>query len=257
MKLACAVLLAACSSRDPKPSVEAPPVVPARVASQSPIPRATTQLITAIVDDWGSSTVIMQHWERDGAGWMQIGRRWAGVIGKTGAAWGIGLHGVGAPSGREGPVKREGDGKSPAGLFTITHGYGYAAKPPQFTRVPYTAVDDSWQCVDDPRSAQYGRVLDRRTIPSADWTSAEQMRRPDALYTWVLDTAHNPAHTPGGGSCIFLHVWSGPDSTTVGCTAMPEEELRGVIELLDRDAVFVLLPRAEYDALAEPWGLPR
>ena len=51
------------------------------------------------------------------------------------------------------------------------------------------------------------------------------MRRDDALYTWVVEVRHNPAAIPGGGSCIFLHVWDGPADTTVGCTAMPEPTL--------------------------------
>ena len=59
--------------------------------------------------------------------------------------------------------------------------------------------------------------------------SAEEMKRPDALYTWVVDVAHNPTRLPNGGSCIFLHVWSGADSTTVGCTAMAEPKLAQLI----------------------------
>ena len=72
----------------------------------------------------------------------------------------------------------------------------------------------------------------------------------------IIDIAHNPAATPGAGSCIFFHVWRGPAAGTVGCTAMPEPALAQLIAGLDPTAVYVLLPRAEYGAFAEPWGLP-
>ena len=92
----------------------------------------------------------------------------------------------------------------------------------------------------------------------ADWSSAEEMRRGDDLYTWVVEVAHNPTRTGGDGSCIFLHVWSGPASSTVGCTAMAEDRLAALLSSLSPTAApaFVLLPRAEYDALAPAWKLP-
>ena len=65
-------------------------------------------------------------------------------------------------------------------------------------------------------------------------------------------------HTPKRGSCIFLHVWRGPESTTIGCTAMDEPRLVELLRALEPASkpAFVLLPRAEYDALAMAWGLP-
>ena len=193
----------------------------------------------------------MRLWRCERGEWQAVGVPWPARIGTAGAAW------AGAPpAGRSGPVKHEGDRRSPAGRFALVHVYGYAAAPPAGTTLPYTPVDASWQCVDDPRSKQYARVLDRRTV-EVDWSSAEAMRRDDAEYTWVIDTEYNRAQVPGAGSCIFLHVWSAPDHGTVGCTAMAEPDLAHLIAALGPGASYVLLPRAEYDALAEPWGLPK
>ncbi|MGB3544100.1 MAG: hypothetical protein WBA11_14375, partial [Rubrivirga sp.] len=60
------------------------------------------------------------------------------------------------------------------------------------------------------------------------------------------------------GSCIFMHVWRGPGTSTAGCTAMPDERLQSVMAWLDADAapVLVQLPESARDALREPWGLP-
>ena len=211
------------------------------------------QLVTAIVSDWTSTNAELRLWVRDVNKWKLAMGPWPGVVGANGTAWGIGVHGSGAPTGRTGPVKREGDGKSPAGLFEVNGAYGYA--PSAKTDLPYQAVDESWKCVDDATSKQYTKVLDADGV-TKDWASAEEMRRGDDLYKWVVDVAHNPAATPSGGSCIFLHVWSGPKSATAGCTAMDEATLAQLIEHLDPGAMFVLLPRAEYDVLAPAWGLP-
>jgi L,D-peptidoglycan transpeptidase YkuD (ErfK/YbiS/YcfS/YnhG family) len=217
---------------------------------------ASTQLVTAVTDGWDATHATLRLWSRATDGWHPVGEAWPAVIGKSGAAWGIGLHGRGAPPGRDGPVKREGDGRSPAGRFALTRSFGYAAAPPAATAVPYTQTDASWFCVDDPGSRHYGEIL--RRAAGADWTSAEPMRRDDAAYTWVIEVAHNAGHEAGGGSCIFLHVWAGPDSTTVGCTAMAEPALARLLAALRPEAhpQLVLLPRAEYDALAVSWGLP-
>ncbi len=218
-------------------------------------PLSAPQLVTAIVDDWSGTHATLRMWTRDGAGWRPLGEPWPAVIGNAGAAWGDGEHGAGAPAGRGGPIKREGDGKSPAGVFAIRGAYGYAAAAPPGTHLPYTQVDARWQCVDDPHSAHYTQILSRDSL-APDWSSAEQMRRDDDLYAWTIDIAHNPAARPEGGSCIFFHVWSGDDSSTVGCTAMAEPALAHLLATLDPHARYVLLPRAEYTALAPVWGLP-
>lgn len=222
------------------------------------IPASTRQLITGVIADWDATQVTLRRWRRDGDAWIADGAAWQGVIGK-GAAWGAGLHGSGPPRGRDGAAKREGDGKSPAGAFALRATYGYAARPPAKAALPYTQVTADWQCVDDAESPHYTQIVDRAHLPAGatvDWKSAEAMRRRDALYTWVVDIAHNPAAHPGDGSCIFLHVWRTATAATVGCTAMPERKLATLIAGLDPSAVYVLLPRTEYDALARSWGLP-
>jgi L,D-peptidoglycan transpeptidase YkuD (ErfK/YbiS/YcfS/YnhG family) len=242
-----AASLAACGHSETTESVKPEP--PKAITAEA------RELVTAIVDDWTATRATLRRYKREGTGWKIVGAPWQGVVGRAGTAWGSGVHGSGVPQGREGPQKREGDGKSPAGVFTFGASYGYATAAPSGTRVRYTAVDDAWKCVDDPASKAYNRVLDQRTT-SVDWKSAEDMKRPDELYRWVLDVGHNTSRVPSGGSCIFLHVWNGPDGATLGCTAMAESVLAELIATLDPSAMFVLLPRAEYAALATSWGLP-
>lgn len=253
--IAVALALVACGRSEPAPSEPTTPAV-ASAAEPTVIAATTRELLLAIVDDWTATTATLRRYRRDGGAWQPIGAPWPAVVGRTGTAWGDGLHGRGAPRGRTGPVKREGDGKSPAGAFALGRSYGYAPAAPAGAKRAYTPVSEPWKCVDDPASRHYATIVDRRVV-TMDWTSAEDMRRADELYAWTIDVAHNPARVPRGGSCIFLHVWSGAASTTAGCTAMDAQILEALVRELDPQTVYVVLPSAEYGALAARWGLPR
>ena len=244
------VVLSACDKRG-----ATPPAASTSSAVQPKgfaIPKQTKQLVTAVVEDWQSTHAQLTLWQRTLAGWEPIGQPWPAVLGKSGSGWGIGL----SPPGREGPVKKEGDMKSPAGVFAFRTVYGYADEGPKAWRMPYDAATDL-ECIDDPASDHYTKIVDRKQIAS-DWQSSEQMRRDDELYEWVLDVAHNPDAKPGAGSSIFLHIWSGPESTTAGCTAMEKTKLETLLAKLDpaNQPLYVLLPRSEYRAVAPVWGLP-
>ena len=243
--------------RSPKPEARGPSD-PAR-GPDVRVPDRTTQLLVGVTDGWDATDATLRLWRRDDAAsaWQPVGETWPAVVGRAGVAWGRGLHGDRPPAGQDGAVKREGDGRSPAGLFAIGAAWGYDAAPPAGTRVPYTMATDAWRCVDDPASAHYTRLLDERTV-TIDWASREELRRDDELYRWIVLVDHNPDATPGAGSCIFLHVWDGPGSSTSGCTAMEEPRLAALLARLDPAAhpAFVLLPRAAYAALATAWTLP-
>jgi D-alanyl-D-alanine dipeptidase len=222
-----------------------------QAAPAKPRPKiVATEVLTAIIDDWSATKATLTLWQHDDRGWSESGS-WKGVIGYAGAAWGIGLHGSGAPRGHAGPVKREGDGASPAGIFAIDSAFGFEPLPS--SKLRYTQLRDTTECVDDPQSSAYNTLVEH--TPAADWTSSEHMRSV-AGYEYGLVIAHNPARTPGAGSCIFVHVWNGPDSNTVGCTAIPKQDLHQLLTWLEPGTVFVLLPRAEYRALQDQWGLP-
>jgi L,D-peptidoglycan transpeptidase YkuD (ErfK/YbiS/YcfS/YnhG family) len=272
VRLCLLVLFAACSAEKKAPEAGEPrrvserettPLADRRDAHQAavrdtPIPAESRQLILAVVPGWDEVKAEVTRFERgDDGTWKQVGESWPAVIGVSGAAWGRGLHGAAAPAGQDGPVKVEGDGRSPAGVFALGSAYGYGAAPPG-VKLPYTVVDRDWLCIDDARSAYYNKVLDTGGL-AKDWTSSEVMRRSDELYRRVIVIDHNPEPTPGGGSCIFLHLWHGADGGgTAGCTAMAPESMEGLLGWIDPAVkpVFVLLPRDRLAALRGPWGLP-
>jgi D-alanyl-D-alanine dipeptidase len=222
--------------------------------------QTSTQILVVTTQDWNAVDGTLQAYERPHARkrWKAVGASIPVVVGKNGLGWGAG---VTADAGRRGagdPVKKEGDGRSPAGIFHLSTAFGYAAQEPPEWKMPYVRLTTSVECVDDARSKFYNRVVDRAAV-APDWKSSEQMLRPDGLYRWGLVVDHNAEPvTAGAGSCIFLHIWMGPDVGTTGCTAMSQEQLEGVLARLDpaRRPLLVQLPRPQYQKLRRRWKLP-
>jgi D-alanyl-D-alanine dipeptidase len=224
--------------------------------------RASTQVLVVTTQDWNGVDGTLQTYERPSARkrWKAVGETISVVVGKSGLGWGAGVasaHEAGR-RGTGGPVKKEGDGKSPAGIFRLSTAFGYAAQGQPGWKMPYVSLTPSVECVDDARSKFYTRVLDRAAV-TPDWSSSEQMLRPDGLYRWGVMIDHNaePVIT-GAGSCIFLHIWLGPAVGTTGCTAMAQEQLESLLGRLDpaRKPLLVQLPRPQYKKLRRRWKLP-
>jgi L,D-peptidoglycan transpeptidase YkuD (ErfK/YbiS/YcfS/YnhG family) len=151
------------------------------------------------------------------------------TIGHKGLAWGRGEHTGEPPVGCR--MKQEGDKCSPAGIFKLPFAFGQSESAPSL-RLPYTHLSPSMVGVDDPQSRYYNQVVDSSKV-ERDWSSNEAMARHGRLYQWGAFIGHNPQSVPGGGSCIFLHLWPGPGRGTAGCTAMAEQDIRQVLEWLD------------------------
>ena len=226
-------------------------------AAPPPIPAASRQMVLSVSANWDAAEARVRRYERTSANapWIAAGEAMGGSLGRTGLAWGKGLQ----ASGLEGPTKREGDGKSPAGVFDLRLATGYAPEAPAGTHLSYRQATATLRCVDDPRSAFYNRLVDEREV-TKDWSSAEDMRRSDVLYRLVVWVGHNDAPVaPGAGSCIFLHLRASPASVTAGCTAFDAAPMEGLLRWLDptKRPVLVQLPEAVRQSLAAGWGLPR
>jgi D-alanyl-D-alanine dipeptidase len=227
---------------------------------QSAALRESTQILVVTTQDWNGVDGTLQAYERPEARkkWKAVGSPIPVVVGKNGLGWGAGVAQDDGRRAASDPVKKEGDGKSPAGIFRISTAFGYAAQGPAAWKMPYLFLSPSVECVDDVCSKFYNRVLDRATV-APDWSSSEQMLRPDEQYRWGLVVDYNAEPvTAGGGSCIFMHIWLGPGVGTTGCTAMAQEQLQGVLARLDlaRRPLLVQLPRPQYKKLRRHWKLP-
>ena len=221
----------------------------------SVVPAETRQLVLSVIPAWDSTAGQVRLFERDAVGgeWRPVGTAFDVSLGRSGLGWGRGLH----PTKLAGPVKQEGDGRSPAGIFDLRLATGYGPAPAG-TRLTYRMATPELKCVDDSASAQYNKLVNEARVEK-DWTSAEDMRREDDLYRLVVWVGHNDAPPqPGAGSCIFLHLRTGPGAVTAGCTAFDLESMQRLLRWLDpaERPVLVQLPAATLAEVAKTWGLP-
>ncbi|MCC4601074.1 L,D-transpeptidase family protein [Xanthomonas melonis] len=230
------------------------------VAAAQPI-QAVQQaraLIVVTTHDWDSTQARLQTFTRTDGQWRPAGAGFAVALGRHGSAWGEGLH----PAQPNGPQKREGDGRSPAGVFAIGPAFGYATH--LNTALPYQAMTATHYCMDVPASPLYNRIVDAAQVGQAAVAGSTEpmrldLRTPgDGRYREGFVIAHNPAAIAGRGSCIFAHLWRSPGQVTAGCTAMDPADMQRLLAWLKPadHPLFVLLPRAEYARLQTTWQLP-
>ena len=213
------------------------PAMPAmKDAKENPLANSR-QLLVVTTPDWNAINGTLQRYERKTlkSQWQPLGSAIPIVVGRTGLAWGRGLHGdTDALAQTDDPRKREGDGKAPAGVFRLSSAFGYG----EFDRrikLPYRQSRAATQCVDDAQSTLYNQLVERDRITKPDWQSYEDMRRQDDQYRWGVFIEHNTGaqRQPSGGSCIFLHIWAGATTGTSGCTAMEAALMEEVLYWLD------------------------
>jgi len=165
--------------------------------------------------------------EKKGNDWKIAFEPFDAVIGKNGFA----LSGE----------KREGDGKTPSGIFALrmTFGYDESIK----TKMPYrqALVDDVW--VDDTNADDYNRWVKKQETRAASY---ERMRRDDNLYKYgiVIEYNTNPV-IKGYGSAIFFHIWREKNITTKGCIAVSEQDSVKILGWLDPKALPVIIMGVE------------
>jgi L,D-peptidoglycan transpeptidase YkuD (ErfK/YbiS/YcfS/YnhG family) len=221
------------------------------------LPAASTQCLVGFADTWDSSSVTLRLYSKVGGAWQPASDPWKGRLGKSGLVWGNGL----SPNPKGAVTKREGDNRSPAGVFGIGGAWGYDAAIRKNPALPYRQITSRDLWVEDPQSPQYNRHVILNHDPATPWEKKQQMRQGDAAHALKLFIAHNaPPHAvPGAGSSIFFHIWRRDGAApTAGCTTMEKPKLQWLIAQLDpaRRPLFVLLPKAEYAKYRGPWKLP-
>jgi D-alanyl-D-alanine dipeptidase len=249
------IAVVACASHGS--ATAAPVALASPVRPASPLGNSL-QLVIVTTPAWDSTRGTLRRYERDAVGrpWRSVAAPIPVVVGQTGLAWDdrLALNAAGEP------VKREGDGKSPAGVFALDTAFGFPARAGlPWMRLPYIQLQQSTECVDDVRSAHYNTIVDRGRVPRVDWTSSEKMRS-IGQYAFGVHVAYNASPTSAGrGSCIFLHIWAGPSSVTAGCTAMDASALESLMRWLaaDRRPVLVQLPASALSRMRGAWSLPK
>jgi L,D-peptidoglycan transpeptidase YkuD (ErfK/YbiS/YcfS/YnhG family) len=187
----------------------------------------SSQALVVTNDRPSSSIVNIYALEKKDNKWEKVGDAIDGVIGKNGFA---------NPG-----EKREGDGKSPSGIFPLRMAFGYD----KFihTKLPYrqTLPDDLW--IDDVNATDYNRWVKKGDTKAVSY---EKMKRDDNLYKYGIVIEYNTDPViKGHGSAIFLHVWGGKNIATEGCVAVSEDNIVRILDWLDPQALPLIIMGTE------------
>ena len=141
----------------------------------------------------------------------------------------IGKNGVGK--------KREGDGKTPVGVFSFVKAFGILENPG--AKLEYTKVNESHYWVDDSASKYYNQFVVVEEVKQ-DWVSAEHILEYGESYHYVLATSFNSERISGAGSAVFLHCTSDEADVTAGCIAVPEVYMREIMKRVEPQCVLII-----------------
>lgn len=186
----------------------------------------TKQLIVVSTKNWSTPTGTLQRYEKTDK-WRKVGKKLDIKLGRNGLGWGIGLHSIPINAKH---IKKEGDGKAPAGIFSLKQAFGYN---PLVVDYPYEVYKATDHCVDDVNSKLYNKIVDGTKVQK-DYKSFEHMKFTKDYYKYGIVVNHNHideyGSVKGAGSCIFIHIKKVP---TAGCTVMKEAEMKEIIKWLD------------------------
>lgn len=151
------------------------------------------------------------------------------------------VHGVRpAALGRGGirALKREGDGGTPLGRFTVRQVLYRAdrlGRPRALLPLRAIRSDDGW--CEDPADRNYNRL-----VKLSPRSAADRLKRDDHLYDLVLVLGYNDRpRVKGRGSAIFMHLGRPGYAPTAGCIALSRHDLAMLLRQLRRDSQIVVL----------------
>ena len=143
---------------------------------------------------------------------------------------------------------REGDAKTPVGIFHFNRAFGIADDPG--CAIPYVKVDQDTYWSGDPRDGyRYNELVNLKDLPGLDLESGDSEHIIDYPYhyQYCLNISYNEEGTPGLGSAIFLHCLAPAKPFTGGCVSIPEDHMRFVMQKVDGSTAFVI---DTYEALS-------
>lgn len=178
------------------------------------VAEAASQMIVVAAD--GSDAMVSMHIKEEDGIWTEI-LCTAGKIGKNGIG-----------------KTKEGDGKTPTGVYRFMFGFGNRENPG--CGLNYTQVDDSYYWVDDSESAYYNQFVTTNEV-TKDWDSAEHIAGVKSSYNYVLALDYNVDCIPGKGSAIFMHC---TPTSGAGCIAIPEDKMVEIMRNVKDGCVVVI-----------------
>ena len=180
------------------------------------VPTPAGQAITVDAARHKTTSASLRLWRRQGRCWAPVAGPWTARVGWNGL------------SGN----RREGDGTTPTGVYTLGRTmYGNAANPGVRYRYRRLRCGDWWN--EDPRTATYNTFQHVRcgSKPPFRVTTPGLWQETRAYRHFAVIEFNMRPVVPGRGSGIFLHAQTG--RSTNGCVSLPADKLVSVLRWLD------------------------
>lgn len=198
------------------------------------VAKYTNQIIVVAVSDEETKLCLYERIWKNDAGTDNVNK---GKNERINDEWELVLE-TEAIIGKNGLGKtKEGDGKTPIGVFRLTKAFGILESPD--SKMEYIQVDERHYWVDDSNSKYYNQFIAVDEVVQ-DWKSAEHICEYEQSYHYVLATSYNSECIPGAGSAVFLHCTSENGEFTAGCVAIPEVYMKKIMERVDTECVLII-----------------
>lgn len=118
---------------------------------------------------------------------------------------------------------KEGDRKTPTGVFTLTHAFGVEKDPG--SKMDYIKLNKNhYWCGDRDH---YNQMIDIRDYPHN--CRGEHLVNYTKQYAYAMAMNYNKSCTYGKGSAIFLHC-TGYNAYTLGCVAVSKNNMKKILQ---------------------------
>ena len=168
-----------------------------------------------------SSNAVVQYFKKTNGTWKEV-LRVSGVIGKNGIN-----------------KTKEGDKKTPTGVYHFTKLFGIKSNPG--TQMSYTKLTSSMYWCSELYYNQFVNDATNSTHKKkCSHSNDEHLSTYTTVYNYCAALDYNSEGTDGAGSAIFLHCKRSTSKYTAGCVAIDETSMKTIIKDIDEDTAIVI-----------------
>ncbi len=141
----------------------------------------------------------------------------------------IGKNGIGK--------EKEGDNKTPIGLYNFTKFFGIADNPG--ASVPYIKANETLYWNGDSNSDRYNQMVSTDHYTDFDTAESEHIIDYTKAYQYCMHISYNYEGIPHLGSAIFLHCFSN-NPYTAGCVAISEDNMKRILQTVNENCKIII-----------------